>query len=266
MNLETYQATIAGRVMDLTYMEYELLRFLATNPHRVFTRETLLSRVWGYEYYGGARTVDVHVRRLRAKLGEEHAHLIQTVRSSRLQVRPSSDARGDQARARRPRARPRRARRRGSWATATAERVGRGASNVSTQTSLHAAKSAMSTRKRVALTTWSKVAPASARTARGVDEGLAQLVGRGALDEGGRRGAGHEPELARDDDEVTRAPPGRVGADRGAHGDSAEGVAAAAGARGVGVGDVEPRALEPVGVVERRAGQQVGARGRRRRP
>ncbi len=81
MNLETYQATIAGRVMDLTYMEYELLRFLATNPQRVFTRETLLSRVWGYEYYGGARTVDVHVRRLRAKLGEEHAHLIQTVRS-----------------------------------------------------------------------------------------------------------------------------------------------------------------------------------------
>ena len=81
MNLETYQATIAGRVMDLTYMEYELLRFLATNPHRVFTRETLLSRVWGYEYYGGARTVDVHIRRLRAKLGEEHAHLISTVRS-----------------------------------------------------------------------------------------------------------------------------------------------------------------------------------------
>jgi DNA-binding response OmpR family regulator len=81
INLETYQAAIAGRVLDLTYMEYELLRFLATNPTRVFTRETLLSRVWGYEYYGGARTVDVHVRRLRAKLGEEHAHLIHTVRS-----------------------------------------------------------------------------------------------------------------------------------------------------------------------------------------
>ncbi len=62
-------------------MEYELLRFLAAHPGKVFTRETLLSRVWGYEYYGGARTVDVHVRRLRAKLGEEHAHLIQTVRS-----------------------------------------------------------------------------------------------------------------------------------------------------------------------------------------
>ena len=81
VNLETYQASIAGRVLDLTYMEYELLRFLAANPTRVFTRETLLSRVWGYEYYGGARTDDVHIRRLRAKLGEEHAHLIQTVRS-----------------------------------------------------------------------------------------------------------------------------------------------------------------------------------------
>jgi DNA-binding response OmpR family regulator len=81
LNLETYQAAVAGRVLDLTYMEYELLRFLAAHPGKVFTRETLLSRVWGYEYYGGARTVDVHIRRLRAKLGEEHAHLIQTVRS-----------------------------------------------------------------------------------------------------------------------------------------------------------------------------------------
>jgi two-component system alkaline phosphatase synthesis response regulator PhoP len=81
LNLETYQAAVAGRTLDLTYMEYELLRFLAGRPGKVFTRETLLSRVWGYEYYGGARTVDVHVRRLRAKLGEEHAHLIDTVRS-----------------------------------------------------------------------------------------------------------------------------------------------------------------------------------------
>jgi two-component system alkaline phosphatase synthesis response regulator PhoP len=81
LNLETYQAAVSGRVLDLTYMEYELLRFLAGHPAKVFTRETLLSRVWGYEYYGGARTVDVHIRRLRAKLGEEHAHLIQTVRS-----------------------------------------------------------------------------------------------------------------------------------------------------------------------------------------
>lgn len=81
LNLETYQASIGGRPLDLTYMEYELLKFLAQNPGKVFTREILLSRVWGYEYYGGARTVDVHVRRLRAKLGEEHAGLIQTVRS-----------------------------------------------------------------------------------------------------------------------------------------------------------------------------------------
>jgi DNA-binding response OmpR family regulator len=81
LNLETYQAAVAGRALDLTYMEYELLRFLSAHPGKVFTRETLLNRVWGYEYYGGARTVDVHVRRLRAKLGEEHAHLIQTVRS-----------------------------------------------------------------------------------------------------------------------------------------------------------------------------------------
>ncbi len=81
LNLETYQAAIDGRPLDLTYMEYELLRFLATHPGKVFTREMLLSRVWGYEYYGGARTVDVHIRRLRAKLSEEHAGLIQTVRS-----------------------------------------------------------------------------------------------------------------------------------------------------------------------------------------
>jgi two-component system, OmpR family, alkaline phosphatase synthesis response regulator PhoP len=81
LNLETYQAAMGDRPLDLTYMEYELLRFFATHPGKVFTREQLLSRVWGYEYYGGARTVDVHVRRLRAKLGEEHAGLIQTVRS-----------------------------------------------------------------------------------------------------------------------------------------------------------------------------------------
>ncbi len=81
LNLETYQATISGRIMDLTYMEYELLKFLASRPGKVFSRETLLSRVWGYEYYGGARTVDVHVRRLRAKLGEQQESLIQTVRS-----------------------------------------------------------------------------------------------------------------------------------------------------------------------------------------
>ena len=81
LNVSTYQATIGGHHLDLTYMEYELLKFLAQNPGKVFTREVLLNRVWGYEYYGGARTVDVHVRRLRAKLGEEHAYMIETVRS-----------------------------------------------------------------------------------------------------------------------------------------------------------------------------------------
>ena len=81
LNVETYQAAIDGRPLDLTYMEYELLKFLASHPGKVFNRETLLSRVWGYDYFGGARTVDVHVRRLRSKLGEEHAGLIQTVRS-----------------------------------------------------------------------------------------------------------------------------------------------------------------------------------------
>jgi len=81
VDLATYQVTIAGEPIDFTYMEYELLRFLATHPNRVFTREALLSRVWGYDYYGGARTVDVHVRRVRAKLGAEHAQRIKTVRS-----------------------------------------------------------------------------------------------------------------------------------------------------------------------------------------
>jgi two-component system alkaline phosphatase synthesis response regulator PhoP len=81
LNLETYQAALSGRPLDLTFMEYQLLCFLASHPGKVFTREVLLSRVWGYEYYGGARTVDVHVRRLRAKFGEEHAYLIDTVRS-----------------------------------------------------------------------------------------------------------------------------------------------------------------------------------------
>lgn len=81
LNVETYQASINGKPLDLTYMEYELLKFLASSPGKVFTRDTLLSRVWGYDYFGGARTVDVHVRRLRSKLGEEHASLIATVRS-----------------------------------------------------------------------------------------------------------------------------------------------------------------------------------------
>lgn len=81
LNPLTYQALLGGDAMDLTYMEYELLRFLAENPVRVWSRQQLLSRVWGYEYYGGARTVDVHIRRLRSKLGEERSSWITTVRS-----------------------------------------------------------------------------------------------------------------------------------------------------------------------------------------
>jgi DNA-binding response OmpR family regulator len=80
MNTETYQVFVSGRVLDLTYKEFEVLRFLIQRPGRVFTRGELLSEVWGYNFYGGTRTVDVHIRRLRAKLGPEHEGLIQTVR------------------------------------------------------------------------------------------------------------------------------------------------------------------------------------------
>ncbi len=77
----TYTAKISGRALDLTYKEFELLKFLAEHPGRVFPRQQLLQEVWGYDYFGGTRTVDVHVRRLRAKLGPENEHLIGTVRN-----------------------------------------------------------------------------------------------------------------------------------------------------------------------------------------
>jgi DNA-binding response OmpR family regulator len=77
----SYSARVRGRVLDLTYKEFELLKFLAQHPGRVFTRAQLLQEVWGYDYFGGTRTVDVHVRRLRAKLGVEHEALIGTVRN-----------------------------------------------------------------------------------------------------------------------------------------------------------------------------------------
>ena len=76
----SYSAKVRGRPLDLTYKEFELLRFLAMHPSRVFTREQLLSEVWGYDYFGGTRTVDVHVRRLRAKLGDQES-VIGTVRN-----------------------------------------------------------------------------------------------------------------------------------------------------------------------------------------
>ena len=81
LNTATYQATVGGATRDLTFMEYELLRFFVEHPNRVWSREQILSKVWGYDYFGGSRTVDVHVRRLRAKLGEERASWITTVRS-----------------------------------------------------------------------------------------------------------------------------------------------------------------------------------------
>jgi DNA-binding response OmpR family regulator len=81
IDTDTFRVTAAGTPLDLTFKEFELLRFLAQRPGRVFTRPALLREVWGYDFYGGTRTVDVHIRRLRAKLGPEHEHLIQTVRS-----------------------------------------------------------------------------------------------------------------------------------------------------------------------------------------
>jgi DNA-binding response OmpR family regulator len=81
LNRLSYQVALDRRPLDLTYMEYELLKLLMTHPGRVFTREEILATVWGYDYFGGMRSVDVHVRRLRAKLGQDHAWLIETVRS-----------------------------------------------------------------------------------------------------------------------------------------------------------------------------------------
>lgn len=82
INLATYQVKVDDDPIDLTYMEYELLSFLVTHPDRIYSREVLLSQVWGFDYYGGSRTVDVHVRRLRAKLGPEVAQRIETVRGA----------------------------------------------------------------------------------------------------------------------------------------------------------------------------------------
>ena len=77
----SYSAKLRGRTLDLTFKEFELLKFLAQHPGRVFSRDQLLREVWGYDYFGGTRTVDVHVRRLRAKLGPENENLIGTVRN-----------------------------------------------------------------------------------------------------------------------------------------------------------------------------------------
>lgn len=86
----SYTAQLHGQPLDLTYTEFELLKFLVQHPGRAFTRQQLLSDVWGYDYFGGTRTVDVHVRRLRAKLGPEHEMLIQTVRNVGYRLVPVS--------------------------------------------------------------------------------------------------------------------------------------------------------------------------------
>jgi DNA-binding response OmpR family regulator len=92
---DTYTARLRGKPLDLTYKEFELLKYLAQHAGRVFTRAQLLQEVWGYDFFGGTRTVDVHVRRLRAKLGPEHEALIGTVRNVGYKaVRPSSRTKG----------------------------------------------------------------------------------------------------------------------------------------------------------------------------
>ena len=77
----SYTAKIKGRSLDLTFKEFELIKFLAQHPGRVFTRAQLLQEIWGYDYFGGTRTVDVHIRRLRSKLGPEHEAIVGTVRN-----------------------------------------------------------------------------------------------------------------------------------------------------------------------------------------
>jgi DNA-binding response OmpR family regulator len=94
----TYTARLSGAALDLTYKEFELLKFLALHPGRVFTRSHLVQEVWGYDYFGGTRTVDVHVRRLRAKLGSEHESMIGTVRNVGYKfVRPAETGRRESA-------------------------------------------------------------------------------------------------------------------------------------------------------------------------
>lgn len=85
-----YEVYVAGRPTELTFKEYELLRFFATNQDKVFTREVLLNRVWGYDYFGGARTVDVHIRRLRSKIEDKDHLFIETVRNVGYRFRPSA--------------------------------------------------------------------------------------------------------------------------------------------------------------------------------
>jgi DNA-binding response OmpR family regulator len=90
---DSYQVRLRGQPLDLTFKEFELIKALANAPNRVFTRDLLLSEVWGYDYFGGSRTVDVHVRRLRAKLGPEYESMIVTVRGVGYKLVPPGQRR-----------------------------------------------------------------------------------------------------------------------------------------------------------------------------
>jgi len=92
---DSYQVRLRGRPLDLTFREFELIKALASAPNRVFTRDLLLQEVWGYDYFGGSRTVDVHVRRLRAKLGPEYESMIATVRGVGYKLVPPGQRGGD---------------------------------------------------------------------------------------------------------------------------------------------------------------------------
>ena len=93
---KSYTAKIKGKSLDLTYKEFELLKYLAQHPGRVFTRSQLLQEIWGYDYFGGTRTVDVHIRRLRSKLGAEFEAIIGTVRNVGYRFNTSRDNLQDQ--------------------------------------------------------------------------------------------------------------------------------------------------------------------------
>jgi DNA-binding response OmpR family regulator len=94
---DSYQVRLRGQPLDLTFKEFELIKALAAAPNRVFTRDLLLQEVWGYDYFGGSRTVDVHVRRLRAKLGPEYESMIATVRGVGYKLVPPGQRDGSSA-------------------------------------------------------------------------------------------------------------------------------------------------------------------------
>ena len=96
IDLKGFEVSLDGAVIDLTYQEFQLLKFLASHPRQAFTRDQLLARVWGYDYYGGSRTVDIHVRRIRAKLGPAYAVCIQTIRHVGYKWVPCADGGDDE--------------------------------------------------------------------------------------------------------------------------------------------------------------------------